>query len=279
MFQMSGSKLQLIDIVPMFILWGILSGVAFFLLYRKQMKKTYSLILYGISLIVGGIILGGIPNAVMPIQQILFTITMGNPVLTVLPMIIILILLLAMTLVIGRTFCGYACPLGALQELISKVQFKTAAKKSKRGKFTIAIPKKIQLGFRGVLLIVFFIVAIFWSMNLLQIFNPFLGFSLVINPLAFVFWIPLIFLGITIIASLFVYRPWCTLACPFGAIANLTSRLSRYKLVRTDDCTDCGLCEQICPTQEAGRDDSKGECYLCNRCAEICPQDAVKISK
>ncbi|TXT63011.1 MAG: conserved membrane protein of unknown function [Promethearchaeota archaeon] len=279
MFQMSGAKLQLIDIVPMFILWGILSVVAFFLLYRKQMKKTYSLILYGISLVIGGIILGGIPNAVMPIQQILFTITMGNPVLTVLPMIIILFLLLATTLVIGRTFCGYGCPLGVLQELISKVQFKTNAKKSERGKYILGIPKKIRLGIRGVLFLVFFIMAIFWSMNVLQIFNPFLGFSLFVNPLGFVFWVPLILLGITVIASLFVYRPWCTLACPFGVMTNLTSRLSRYTLVRTEDCTDCGLCEQICPIQEAGRDDSKAECYLCNRCAEICPQDAIRISK
>lgn len=276
---MSGVKLQIVDIIPMFILWGILSIVSFFLIYKRQMKKSYSLILYTVSLIVGGIILGGIPSAVMPIQQILFIITMGNPILTILPMIIILIILIATTFVIGRQFCGYACPLGALQELISRVQFKATTKKRERGKYVLSIPKNIRLGIRGALFFVFFVIAIIWSINLLQLFNPFLGFPVFMNPLSFVFWVPLMFLAITLVASFFVYRPWCTLACPFGAITNLTSRFSIYKIERTEDCTDCGLCEQVCPTDEAGSDDSKGECYLCNRCVDICLQDALKLVK
>jgi len=278
MFQIDGVKLQLTDILPMFILWAILIGISFFLIYKRQMKRSYSLILYIVSLLVGGIIFGAIPSAVMPIQQILMMISMGNPIITVLPMIIMLIILLAITFIIGRQFCGYACPLGTAQELFSKIQFKTTTKKEEKGKYMLNIPKKIQLGLRGVLFIVFFLVALVWSINLLQLINPFLGFSIFMNPLAFAFWIPLIFFGITIIGSIFIYRPFCRLACPFGALANLTSRFSRYKIQRTEDCTDCGLCEQICPTDEAKRSDSKGECYLCNRCIDICPQNVLKLS-
>lgn len=279
MFQISGVKLQLIDIVPMFILWSILIGISFVLIYKKKkMKWTYSIILYITSLIIGGIILGGIPSAVMPFQQILMTITMGNPILTILPMIIMLIVLLGTTIIIGRQFCGYACPLGAAQELVSKLQFKVRAKEKEKGKYVLNIPKKIQLGIRGVIFIVFFLVAFLWMINLLQIVNPFLGFSIFMNPLGFVFWIPLISLGITIAASIFLYRPFCRFVCPFGALANLTSRISRYKIRRTEDCTECGLCEQVCPTNEAGRFDSKGECYMCNRCIDICPQNALELS-
>jgi len=278
MFQMNGSKIQLTDILPMAILWGILSIVAFALIYKKTMKRSYSLILYSISLIVGGIILVGIPNAVMPIQQILITISMGNPIIGIIPMIIVLIVLLATTLVIGRLFCGYACPLGAVQELISKFQFKNTIKNNGKRKYVLNIPKNIRLGIRGGMFFVIVVLAIIWSINLLQLINPFLAFSFFTSPLGFVLWIPLLILGITIVASFFMYRPWCTLACPFGALANITSRFSRYKLKRTENCTDCGLCEGICPVDEAGRSDSKSECYLCNRCVDICPQNAIKFS-
>jgi NAD-dependent dihydropyrimidine dehydrogenase PreA subunit len=55
--------------------------------------------------------------------------------------------------------------------------------------------------------------------------------------------------------------------------------MSRIKYHRTDDCTECGLCEKICPTQEAGVGSKKNECYFCNRCIEICPSNAIKFSK
>ena len=47
----------------------------------------------------------------------------------------------------------------------------------------------------------------------------------------------------------------------------------------TDKCTDCGLCEKICPSHAAYRDNPKTECYYCNRCVEICPENAIKYGK
>jgi NAD-dependent dihydropyrimidine dehydrogenase PreA subunit len=49
--------------------------------------------------------------------------------------------------------------------------------------------------------------------------------------------------------------------------------------VRTDDCTECGLCEKICPTQEAYKDSKKTECYFCGRCVDICPVNAIKFER
>lgn len=45
--------------------------------------------------------------------------------------------------------------------------------------------------------------------------------------------------------SSYIYRPWCRILCPFGALVSLTSRFSRYKLRRTESCTNCGSCENI----------------------------------
>jgi Fe-S-cluster-containing hydrogenase component 2 len=85
------------------------------------------------------------------------------------------------------------------------------------------------------------------------------------------------------IASTFIYRPFCRYICPFGAIASLVGRFSPFKIRRTDACLDCGICEKICPTLEAYRESNKGECYLCYRCIEFCKNemfiDTQKLSQ
>jgi formate hydrogenlyase subunit 6/NADH:ubiquinone oxidoreductase subunit I len=49
--------------------------------------------------------------------------------------------------------------------------------------------------------------------------------------------------------------------------------------MRTGDCTECELCEKVCPTQEAFRDSKKAECYFCGRCVDICPVNAIKLER
>ncbi|MBD3194188.1 MAG: 4Fe-4S binding protein [Candidatus Lokiarchaeota archaeon] len=277
MIQQLNPSLQLSILIPMFILWIILSTFSTILIYRNQLKRIYAFGLYLISIAIGGIILGGVPNAIMPIQQIIMTIGLSKPFSSVIPMIIILGILLASTIFFGRIFCGFACPFGALQEFASKVQFKSNIKHQKKVKYTIQIPKKVRLYIRGIFFIVFLLLGIIWAINLIQLINPFLGFSFFTNPFIFTFWMPFVLFVVFSLLSFFIYRPWCTLVCPFGVLANITSRISITKLRRTEDCTECSLCESICPMDEAARDSSKGECYLCNRCVDVCPQNAIKL--
>ena len=62
-------------------------------------------------------------------------------------------------------------------------------------------------------------------------------------------------------------------------LLSFTSVKSIFKLRRNDKCIDCNKCEEICPTNEAGRLDLKQECYLCNRCKDICPVDAIEYNR
>ncbi len=265
--------------IPMFIIWIIISLVAVILIYNKKFSSRISIILYLISLVLGGIILGGIPNAIMPIQQILLAFGLGLPIISVMPIIIILILLLLSTLIVGRLFCSTACPVGALQELASKLNFKSSLKEQKKTKYNLEISRRTTNIIRGIFFIAIVLLSLIWGVALLQFINPFLGLNTFRNPEILVLLIPIITLSATLIASFFIYRPWCRFLCPFGAIAGLTSSLSLYKYRRTEACTECGLCEKICPTQEANSEALKGECYLCNRCVEICPQNAIEFTR
>jgi polyferredoxin len=276
----NGTSFSLITALPMFLLWIVVSIAALILINKGKLNKKFSLIIYTVVVVLGGIILGNVPNAVLPIQTMLSAIGVSGPIiLTILPMIVMIIILLLTVLLFGRVFCGFACPLGAIQEIISKINFKSDVKKQKAVKYKIDISLKTATITRWIFFGIIIVLAIFWSFSVLQIINPFTGFKIFTNPLAPLVLNPGISLILVIIASFFVYRPWCRLFCPFGALASIVGLFSRYNYKRTEDCNECGLCEKICPTHQAERDSKKEECYYCNRCVDVCPQDAIKLEK
>jgi polyferredoxin len=81
------------------------------------------------------------------------------------------------------------------------------------------------------------------------------------------FWVFLII----VIISIFVYRPFCRLACPYGALLSLAAIKGKFKLRRNENCINCKKCSEVCPTNEAGWTNLKQECYMCNRCQKACP--------
>ena len=265
--------------IPMFITWVILTTIALILILKKKPTKKISTVLYIASIIIGGFAIGGIPNAIMPIQQLLMVFGTPAKIASTVLLMVALIMLLLTTIIFGRIFCGYACPLGALQEIGSNLKFKSEMKSQKKVKNKIELPKKavflIRWGFFGLMVLL----GVIWGIALLQVANPFLGFSVFRNSLGVMIIIPVIILTAVLVSSLFVYRPWCRLLCPFGTLASVTSRFSIYKYRRTEKCNDCELCEKICPTAEAGRESTKSECYFCNRCVDICPQDAIELRR
>ena len=119
---------------------------------------------------------------------------------------------------------------------------------------------------------IFTLVAFQWATDIVDPIDPFKIYKPTVVAL-----FGGVFIAVILIASLFIYRPWCRLFCPFGAISGLIS-FSLVRYIRTDECTDCGLCERICPSHAADRDDKKTECYYCNRCVEICPHNAIKYA-
>lgn len=262
----------------MLLLWILLMIVAIILEKKRKLSQNISILLLMVSVLVPGVIFAASPNPVIPIQMITVGIKTHQPLSTILPMVMILILLLLTSLFFGRIFCSYACPLGSFQELISKIFFKSKAKK-KPSIPTLSVNGKLPNIIRFVFFLFFIASGLLWGTAIIQYLNPFTGFQIFRNPVFPIVIIPFIEIVIIGILSLFIYRPWCRFLCPFGFLASFTAKFGIYKLHRTDSCTDCKLCEKICPTDEAKAADDKSECYLCNRCVEICPVNAITFGK
>jgi polyferredoxin len=175
---------------------------------------------------------------------------------------VVLFLFVAMAFVLGRSFCGYACPIGAVQELAYRLP----------GKKLIFHNKKVTQVFRLASLAAFLVLTFVFSLGMLNYLGVHDFFYLDFT------WYSVIFLAIVLLA-VFLYRPFCRLLCPYGTILSLAAIKGVFKLRRNDECNECGECELVCPTDEAGATDLKQECYLCHRCVEACKRKGISYSR
>jgi len=232
-----------------------------YLWYKGKMTRAIAYLFLFITACLGFLIFS--PMAPYQFQQ---AIVGGGPGPgTPLPMVMGLILIfMVLTFVAGRIFCAQLCPIGAVQELIY-----TGPKRT-----TGAAEKKVAMVIRGISFFAFLIAGFVFSVALLRFFGIKEFFYLDFRSAFFTVFV------ILIAISLFFYRPFCRLVCPFGTLLSLAAAKSLFKIRRTGACIQCGTCEQVCPTREAGADDAKTECYLCGRCTRACPtQGALKYSR
>ena len=159
-----------------------------------------------------------------------------------------------LTLIVGRFFCGYLCPVGTVQEIAYHTPVPKVNPRQKNAFMLV----------RAVFFIVFLVMAFLLSASLLAWFGirDFFYLSLTAGTVVFI---------VLLLLSMTFYRPFCRLVCPYGALLSLGGWKSFFRLQRTDACIECKKCEKACPTDEAKRDDGKAECYLCGRCTDACP--------
>ena len=190
------------------------------------------------------------------------------------------------SLLFGRFFCGFVCPLGTMIDIAD-----TSIKQRlhtfpvlKNGKYYILL---------------FLLVAAVLGASFLHFFDPLVIFerslTLVFYPvytsLASIFTLRSMYyytesivafgvLAVILGLNFLNTRFWCRNLCPLGGLLALFSKISIFKFSFFEGCNKCSICEKVCPTGavsfEAQKIDS-GECIACLRCVYECPKDTIKF--
>ncbi len=182
-------------------------------------------------------------------------------------------------LMLGRTVCGFLCPVGLGQELLYKI--KTPKLKKNRATRVLSYFKYVVLIALVVILPLSFAVPGFCEYICpAGTFEG--GLGLLLNPanegllanLGPLFSWKFTLLVLIIVASVFIFRVFCRFLCPLGAIYGFFSRIALLGVkVDKDKCTDCGLCVGVCKMDIKRVGDH--ECVHCGACISVCPAKAI----
>jgi polyferredoxin len=194
-------------------------------------------------------------------------------------MVITFLIMSLLSIVFRRAYCGYICPLGALQELFERVGKLVLPRKIRDAR----VPPKVDRALRWVkylVLAAFVALAAILGGHWMIPGDPFIvlmnlgrggDLGAVVASLPYA----LAFLVAILVFAFFFGRGFCKYICPAGAWYALLSKASPNKVVRDEkSCVGCGLCSKACPMNidvaRIKKVDS-AECIGCHECVNACP--------
>ena len=174
--------------------------------------------------------------------------------------------------VIGaKLFCGWVCPFGALQEIVNRIPAPSGKK--------IKLPFKLSNGIRISIFAISLVMVISTGSDLYTYQN-------ILNPFELFDWhfelVLAVLVGTVLIASVFVYRPFCYLVCPVGLLTWLLEYVSIFRVrIDREKCNNCNKCilKSPCPSIKAivDGDTLRPDCFACGVCIDACPRDALEF--
>ncbi len=263
-----------IKILLKFSLWTTFLTITLILSLRGRITTKNRKLLYFIPIIIFGAVLGSDPNPMGTIKDAL--VLLGSKGVIFPPRMIALAVFLLMVFIANKFICSWGCQLGTFQDLLFRL--------NRNSTDTKGVFKQYKLPFvvTNLIRIVFFILiialAIVWAFDVVEIIDPFKIFKP--KAIGIAGWI---FLGLILVASLFIYRPWCHLFCPFGLVGWLVEKLSIFKIkVNYQTCTACEACAKACPSNVMDSILKQGktipDCFSCGVCIEVCPTNSIKFT-
>lgn len=234
---------------------------------------------------------------------------------SIIPIFFLSLIPVFLTLIFGRFFCGWICPLGTINQFFSWFAFK--------GEKNNLNPDKKLLKLKYFILL-FLLVMLIIGTNLTGLFDPFSiltrSFSTTISPAIDynvenvlkegasekgiiskglkpiynfakkniikkdqrVFpgslLIGILFLLI-ILANFYKRRFYCNYICPLGAMYGIIAKISIFNLKAKPDCIKCNACSKNC-TYDGNpyKDYSKSECMVCFNCVTDCKPQVIESS-
>ena len=196
-------------------------------------------------------------------------------------------LLLILTILFGRHFCGYACAFGtlgdALYELTVFVRARFFGKKKRQG-----YPEKWVHRLQKVkyLILAFLLLScVIGFYSGLQGMSPWDVFSMVTaGKLPKSAYLVGIVLLILIMAGMCTQeRFFCQFLCPMGAVFAIMPIIpgALFKRNRPNCASNCTLCKKRCSAHLDidGDTSHSGECICCHACTAACPRQNVHMGE
>lgn len=188
----------------------------------------------------------------------------------------VLLGVLGVGLVAGRAFCGWLCPLGAVQDFIAGWARRLSGDahpvrgKKSSARFPLQLPDRMDRQLRKVK---YWLLGLLLFGSLFTVFPPLHNICPVLAIFSFkltpVLWVVLIaFAGF----SLLVERGPCRYLCPLGALLAGFNKISPVRIAVESNCNHCGRCDAECSmgikaVPENLRDP---ECVRCLECVATC---------
>lgn len=216
-------------------------------------------------------------------------------------------LLVVLTLVFGRIYCSVICPLGVMQDIISRLHGIR-----KKNRFTYSKEKRwLRYG----VLVVFVASALAGVNAVVSLLAPYSSYGRIASSLmklvyetgnnvlaaiaerfdSYAFYsvdvwmksLPtLIIASVTLVVIAVLAwrggRTYCNTVCPVGTILSFLARFSWMK-VRIDGskCVNCGLCTKNCKASAIDFKNHKidySRCVVCGDCIDKCNKGAISLS-
>ncbi len=219
----------IVDFFDVLVLFIVLSLMTFLVLKKRSRKGVLYISIF--SLAYFGFYREGCICSIGAIQNVTLALSDPNYAIS-LSALAFFMLPLLFALFVGRVFCGGACPLGAIQDLL------------------IIKPISLPIGVRkalGLIPYVYLGLAILYAAAqtdfIICSYDPFVGiFRMDASFNMFVLG------GSFLIIGMFVGRPYCRFLCPYGVLLSWMSGVSKKHLTITPaECVDCKLCQNSCP--------------------------------
>lgn len=176
-----------------------------------------------------------------------------------------------LAILFGPVFCGWICPLGTAQEWVSRF-----GRKYFRRRFNHFVPAKLDNILRYTRYLVLAWVLYMTAASATLIFAAYDPYFALFN-----FWSSeaalggLLILGVTLVLSFFVERPWCKYACPYGAVLGLTNLFRIFSIRRSEStCKADGACSILCPMNIPVDQKTIVRDHQCISCLE-CTSEAI----
>lgn len=220
-----------------------------------------------------------------------------------LAMLIFIIFIVCFTVVLGRLWCGWACPQTIFMEMVfRRIEYwieGDAAQQRKLDEEPLTREKILKKGSKHfIFLLLSFVIA-----------NTFLAYMIGSDVLFKIITEPIVdhvsgFISIWLFTFIFyavfayVREVVCTVICPYGRLQGVLldnqSLVVAYDFTRGEprgrlqrsvadqksgDCIDCSLCVQVCPTGIDIRKGTQLECVNCTACIDSCNEVMLKIGR